>query len=66
MGKIDSLGRQIAALSTEELATFRRWLARFDARAWDRQFETDTKADRLDGLADKVLRAHAEGRTTKL
>jgi hypothetical protein len=66
MGKIEDLERQIKQLSAEELAEFRRWYAEFDAQSWDRQFEADVKSGKLDVLAEKALRAHAAGQTTKL
>jgi len=66
MGKIEDLERQIKQLSAEELAAFRRWYAEFDAQSWDRQFEADVKSGKLDVLAEKALRAHAAGQTTKL
>jgi hypothetical protein len=66
MGKIEDLERQIKQLSAEELAEFRRWYAEFDAQSWDRQFEADVKAGKLDTLAEKALRAHAAGQSTKL
>ena len=65
MSKVESIEKQIAKLSAEELAKFRRWYAVFDAEAWDRQFEADVKAGRLDALADKVLRDHNSGQSTK-
>ena len=66
MTKVRELEHQIQRLSAEELADFRRWFAEFDAESWDRQFEADVKSGRLDALADKALRAHAAGRSTKL
>ena len=66
MGKIENLERQIKELSAKELAKFREWFAKFDAEAWDRQFETDVGAGKLDALAEKALKAHASGGTTKL
>jgi hypothetical protein len=66
MSKIENLGKQIEQLSPEELAEFRRWFAEFDAHLWDRQFEADVKAGKLDALAEKALRAHAAGQSTKL
>jgi hypothetical protein len=59
MSRVEVLERQISELSTEELAQFRHWFAEFDAQAWDRQLESDV-------LAEKALRAHAAGETTKL
>jgi hypothetical protein len=66
MTKIETIERQIQELSDEDLAKFREWFAEFDAEAWDRQFEADVNAGKLDALAEKALRQHAEGKTTKL
>ena len=66
MGKIENLERQIKELSAAELTAFRDWFAAFDAEAWDRQLETDVRAGKLDALAEKALKAHASGATTKL
>jgi hypothetical protein len=66
MGKIEALERQVQDLSAEELAEFRRWFAEFDAEVWDRQFEADVKAGKLDTLAAKALQDHAAGRSTQL
>ena len=65
MSRVEILEREITSLSPEELAELRRWFAEFDAQAWDRQFEADVKAGRLDALADNALRAHAAGKTTR-
>lgn len=66
MSKIENLGKQIEQLSPEELVEFRRWFTEFDAHLWDRQFEADVKAGKLDALAENALRAHAAGQSTKL
>lgn len=66
MGKVESIENQIQELSPEELAALRDWFAKFDAEAWDRQFEADVKAGKLDALADRALRDHLAGRSTKL
>ena len=66
MSKVEAIEQQIEKLSPDELATFRRWYAAFDAEGWDRQFETDAKAGKLDVLAEKALRAHAAGQTKPL
>jgi len=66
MSNIESIEQQIEKLSPEELVVFRRWYAAFDAEAWDHQFEADVKAGKLDALADKALRAHTSGQSTKL
>jgi len=66
MSKVEAIEQQIEKLSPKELAAFRRWYAAFDEEAWDRQFETDAKAGKLDVLADHAFRAHASGRSKPL
>lgn len=56
----------IRRLSPDELAAFRAWFAEFDAERWDRQFEQDVVAGRLDKLADEALQDLHEGRCTDL
>lgn len=65
MSKVEAIEQQIEELSPTELAAFRSWYAAFDAEAWDRQFEADVTAGRLDGMADKALHAHNSGQSTK-
>ncbi|HEY3566642.1 MAG TPA: hypothetical protein VGP73_01820 [Thermoanaerobaculia bacterium] len=66
MSPVEAIERQIEKLSPEELASLREWFAKFDAAAWDRQFEADVQAGKLDSLAERALRAHASGQSTKL
>jgi hypothetical protein len=66
MSKVNDLERQIEGLSAEELATFRQWFAEFDAETWDRQFEADARAGKLDSLAQRAREAHAAGKSSKL
>jgi hypothetical protein len=66
MAKVEKIERELQDLSPEELAKFRQWFAVFDAEAWDRQFEADVKAGKLDALAERALRDHAAGKSTKL
>ncbi len=66
MGKVEIIEGQIKELSREELEEFREWFARFDAEVWDRQFEADVKAGKLDALAENALRDHLAGRSTKV
>jgi hypothetical protein len=56
----------ISQLSEEELASFRTWFAEFDATIWDKQFEADVAAGKLDTLAKKALQHLREGRCTDL
>ncbi len=66
MEKVEKIEREVQELSPDELAKFRQWFVSFNAEAWDRQFEADVKAGKLDALADRALRDHAAGKSTKL
>ncbi len=66
MSRVASIESQVKDLSPEELAAFREWFAQFDAKAWDRKFETDAKDGKLDSLAERALRDHEAGRSTDL
>jgi hypothetical protein len=66
MGKIESIEKQIQALSAEELEQFRQWFAEFDSELWDQQIESDAKSGKLDTLAESALKQHSVGKTTKL
>jgi hypothetical protein len=65
MRKLEEVENQVRTLSDLELAEFRKWYAEFDAQAWDRQFEVDVKAGKLDGLAEAARKSHREGKSTK-
>ena len=65
MGKVEKIERDIQDLSPEEMTELREWFAAFDAEVWDRKFEADARAGRLDALAEEALKAHASSRTTK-
>jgi hypothetical protein len=66
MGNVENIERLIETLSPEELAQFRAWFLEFDWAAWDRQFEEDIQAGKLDRLAKDALRDHTAGKTTPL
>ena len=62
----DDIQGQIRGLSPEELRALRVWFAEYDAELWDRQFEADVKAGKLDDLVKHSLRDHEAGRSTEL
>ena len=66
MSSANELELAVSQLSPAELAAFRAWFADFDSENWDRQFEDDVKAGRLDALAAQALRDLHEGRCTDL
>ena len=52
-------------LSPRDLrAAFRAWFAEFDAQEWDRQFEADVAAGRLDWLIEEAREDLKAGRCT--
>ena len=65
MRKLEEIEQQIQNLSGTELVEFRKWYAEFDAQAWDRQFEADVRAGKLDALAEVARKAHKEGKSTE-
>lgn len=54
MSTIYEIEQAVSGLSEQELSEFRAWFLEFDAEAWDRQFEEDVAAGRLDALADEA------------
>ncbi|MGH9817843.1 MAG: hypothetical protein ACRD6I_17360 [Candidatus Acidiferrales bacterium] len=66
MGKVEAIENQVKELSGDELARFRAWFIEFDGEHWDRQFEADAKAGKLDALAERALGDHASEQSTKL
>ena len=50
MGKVEQIERQIKDLSAEEMVELREWFAAFDAEVWDRKFEADVRAGKLDAV----------------
>jgi hypothetical protein len=66
MSSLQEIENAVKQLSAEELANFRVWFAEFDAAVWDRQFEEDVAAGRLNDLAQRALKHLREGRCTDL
>jgi len=62
MSKVDQIGQEIAALTAEELAAFRKWYEEFDAAAWDRQIAADQKSGKLASLIAKARDEHDSGK----
>lgn len=56
----------VSQLSTEQLASFRKWFDEFDAKAWDKQFELDAMSGKLDGLANQAISDFRAGKCKEL
>ena len=66
MGDVENLERQVKDLPPAELAAFRKWFLAYDWEVWDRQLEQDVAAGKLDALAEKALRDHTAGKSSRL
>ena len=66
MGKLEVIEQEVATLTAAELSQFRDWFAQFDNALWDRQFDEDAAAGKLDSLALQALSAHAAGKSKPL
>jgi hypothetical protein len=66
MSTVSEIENAVQKLSQSDLKAFRDWFLGFDAAAWDKQFEEDAAAGRLDALADEAIRDLRDGRCTNL
>jgi len=64
MSAVHQLEEAVRKLSDEERIAFRAWFAEFDAEEWDRQFEADVNAGRLDWLIEETRQDLRDGRCT--
>jgi hypothetical protein len=63
---VDEIEKAIPKLSSEERTRLLKLLEEMDAAEWDRQFEEDVKAGKLDKLAEEALEEHKKGLTREL
>jgi len=66
MTTVQEIEKAVELLPRRELVDFRSWFQRFNAEEWDRQFEQDVRAGKLDALADEALQDLEGGRCKKL
>jgi len=66
MSTVQDIELAIRRLPPQDLAALRAWFAKFDAENWDRQFEADVNAGRLDDLAGDALRDLESGQCADL
>ncbi|MCK5055943.1 MAG: hypothetical protein KAT34_04770 [Candidatus Aminicenantes bacterium] len=66
MTTVQEIEKAVVNLPRPELKKFREWFDKFNAETWDRQFESDILAGKLNKLADQALKDHKEGRCTEL
>ena len=61
MTTVSELQKVILGLSEAEYAELRSWLLDEDWERWDREFDEDVKAGKLDALASEALEAKVKG-----
>ena len=66
MSNGQEIERAVSQLFSADLTAFRVWFAEFDAEVWDRQFEEDVAAGRLNSLAERALQHLSAGRCSDL
>jgi hypothetical protein len=66
MSMVQEVEQAVSRLSPEDLARFRQWFERFDAKVWDKQFEHDASSGGLDRLADQAIADFHAGKCTEL
>ena len=61
MTTVSELQKAILGLSEAEYTELRRWLLDEDWERWEREFEEDVRAGKLDALAAEALASKAKG-----
>jgi hypothetical protein len=62
----EELEKAVERLPPDELARFRAWFEAFESRQFDAAIERDSRAGKLDALAEEALAAHRAGRSREL
>jgi hypothetical protein len=63
---VQELESAVSQLSPDELSKFTKWFEEFAADAWDREFEADVKAGKLDALGKEADADFEAGRCKPL
>ncbi len=66
MSTTEEIQSAVSGLSAGDFSRFREWFERFDADFWDKQWEDDAAAGRLDRLADEAIQEFRAGRCMEL
>ena len=62
MAQVDQIKSDIEALSLEDFAQLREWLAEKDWQLWDEQLEKDAASGKLEFLREEAEAAKARAR----
>ena len=63
---VTEIQQAIVSLPRSEYAQLIRWLREYDWEEWEREFEEDVRAGRLDFLAAEALEAKRQGTLREL
>lgn len=66
MSELEQIEERVRGLSAGDLSEFRAWFAEFDARTWDEQIVSDSKAGRFDALVEQAVFEHLAGRSREI
>ncbi len=66
MTDLEEIKEAVSRLSKDKLAEFSRCIRGFEASTWDREFEEDSAAGKLDALAAEALGDLSAGRCDAL
>ena len=66
MTTVQEIEKAVSHLPKPDLDKFRSWFDKFDADAWDKQFEEDALSGKLDQLANRALEDFANKRCVEL
>jgi hypothetical protein len=64
--QIKDIKKIISGFAPNEMAEFRAWFIDYDAVEWDKQFEEDVKAGRLDAMAQQAIDDYRKGNCREL
>lgn len=62
MGKLEDIQTLIYDLTKDERSRLREWFDEYDGDSWDAQFDSDVKAKKFDGEAEKAKRSANDGK----
>ncbi len=66
MAQVDHIKTDIEALSYEDFAHLREWIAEKDWQQWDEQIDRDVASGKLDFLREEAMAAKAKGQLRDL
>ena len=66
MSRVEAIESEIRQLSPKEFSQLREWLLSEDNDKWDRQFESDASAGRLDAIFKQAEVDHISGKSREI